>query len=158
LLAATEKIVSPSPNGKATDTTAWNSAYPTATAVSLGTSADVNASGGTYTMWFVATLAGISKVFGFTGNGSNQTINCGFAAGARLILIVRTDTTGSFWIFDSVRGIVAGSDPALALDTTAAEVTTVDAIDPASSGFIVNQESTFNLNVLNATYIGFAIA
>jgi hypothetical protein len=158
LLAATEKIVSPSPAGKVTDATAWNSTYPTATAFSVGTAAAVNTSSATYITYLVGELAGISKVFGYTGNGSNQTIDCGFAAGARLVLIVRTDTTGSFWIFDTVRGLIAGNDPALALDTTAAEVTTVDALDPAASGFIVNQEATFNLNVNTATYIGFALS
>jgi hypothetical protein len=158
LLAATEKIVSPSPAGKVTDATAWNSTYPTATAFSVGTAAAVNTSSATYITYLVGELAGISKVFGYTGNGSNQTIDCGFAAGARFVLIVRTDTTGSFWIFDTVRGLIAGNDPALALDTTAAEVTTVDALDPAASGFIVNQEATFNLNVNTATYIGFALS
>lgn len=158
LLAATEKIVSPSPAGKVTDATAWNSTYPTATAFSVGTAAATNTSSTTYITYLVGELAGISKVFGYTGNGSNQTIDCSFAAGARLVLIVRTDAAGSFYIFDTVRGIVAGNDPALRLDTTAAEVTTVDALDPAASGFIVNQEATFNLNILNATYIGFALS
>jgi hypothetical protein len=117
-----------------------------------------NGSGSTYVAYLFASCPGVSKVFSFTGNGSSQTINCGFTGGSRLVLIKRTDSTGNWVIFDSARGIVAGNDPALYLNSTAAEVTGVDAIDTDSTGFIVNQETTFNLNVNNATYIGLAIS
>lgn len=158
LLANTEKLLLNSTDAKATDATAWNSTYPTASAFSLGTMADVNASGGTFGMLLFATLAGISKVFSYTGNGTSKTINCGFAAGARFILIKRTDSTDDWFIYDTVRGVVAGNDPHLSLNTTAAEVTTDDSIDPDASGFIVNQVAATNINVNGATYIGFAIA
>lgn len=159
LLANTEKIVMPSPAGKATDATAWNSTYPTSSVISFGTAAAVNTSSATYVCYMWATLAGVSKVFSYTGDGgSGKVINCGFSAGARFVLIVRTDTTGSFLIWDSVRGIVAANDPHLALDTTAAEVTTDDSIDPDSTGFAVNQVAATNINVNGATYIGLAIA
>lgn len=160
LLAATEKIVMPSPNGKATDATAWNSTYPTASNISLGTLADVNASGGTYTVRLFATLAGISKVGGYTGNGGTQIIGCGFSTGARFVMIIRT-TAGvaqDIYIWDTARGIIAGNDPHLSLNTTAAEVTTDDSVDPDASGFIVNQNAATSINVLGASYIFLAIA
>jgi len=100
----------------------------------------------------------VSKCFSFTGNGTSQTINCGFTAGAKFVLIKRTDSTGNWLVADTARGIVSGNDPLLYLNSTAAEVTTLDWIDPDNSGFIVNQESTANANVNNATYIGLAIA
>ena len=50
------------------------------------------------------------------------------------------------------------NDPHLSLNTTAAEVTTDDSIDPDVSGFIVNQNTATNINVLDATYIFLAIA
>lgn len=112
----------------------------------------------TYTAYLFATLAGISKVFSYTGNGTSQTINCGFAAGARFIMLKRTDAAGDWFLWDTVRGVVAGNDPHLSLNTTAAEVTTNDSIDPDASGFIVNQVAATNINVNAATYIGFAIA
>jgi hypothetical protein len=115
-------------------------------------------SGQTYVAYLFATVAGVSKVFSYTGNGSSQTINCGFTGGARFVLIKRTDSTGNWTVFDSARGIVAGNDPALYLNSTAAEVTTIDAVDTDSSGFIVNQDATLNLNVNSASYIGLAIA
>lgn len=128
-------------------------AAPTSTSIFLN---NLNAS--TYVAYLFASCPGVSKVFSFTGNGSSQTINCGFTGGSRLVLIKRTDSTGNWVIFDSARGIVAGNDPALYLNSTAAEVTGVDAVDTDSTGFIVNQETTFNLNVNNATYIGLAIS
>ncbi len=108
--------------------------------------------------YLFATLAGISKVGSYTGNGSSQTINCGFTTGARFILIKRTDFTGNWFVWDSVRGIVAGNDPHLSLNTTAAEVTTDDSIDPDTSGFIVNQDAATNINVNAATYIYLSLA
>ena len=159
LLNANEKIVMPSPNGRATDATAWNSTYPTATALSLGTLADVNASGGTYVAYLWASTAGVSKVFTYTGNGTSQTIDCGFTTGARFVMIIRVtaSTAQDIYVWDSARGITSGNDPRLSLNTTAAEVTTLDTIDPASSGFIVNQDAS-NINVNGAVYIGLAYA
>jgi hypothetical protein len=138
--------------------TIWNSSNPTNSNFSLGSSVLVNASAGTYVAYLFATVTGVSKVFSFTGNGSSQTINCGFTSGARFVMIKRTDSTGDWYIWDSSRGIVSGNDPHLSLNTTAAEVTTDDTIDPDNSGFIVNQVTATNVNVNNATYIGLAIA
>jgi hypothetical protein len=94
----------------------------------------------------------------YTGNGSSQTINCGFTGGSRFVLIKRTDSTGDWYVWDSARGIVSANDPHLSLNTTAAEVTTNDSIDPDNTGFIVNQVAATNINVTSATYIYLAIA
>lgn len=118
----------------------------------------LSVSGQTYVSYLFATKAGISKVGSYTGNGSSQTINCGFTTGARFVLIKRTDSTGDWYIWDSVRGIIAGNDPHLSLNTTAAEVTTDDSIDPDTTGFIVNQVAATNINVTSATYIYLAFA
>lgn len=117
-----------------------------------------NAGGENYIAYLFATLPGISKCFNYTGNGTSQTIDCGFAAGARFVLLKRTDSAGNWLVADTARGIVNGNDPLLYLNSTAAEITTLDWIDPHSSGFIVNQEATANANVGGATYIGLAIA
>ena len=114
---------------------------------------------GTYVAYLFATLAGISKVGSYTGNGSSQTIDCGFTSGARFILIKCTSAVGDWYIWDTARGITASAnDPHLSLNTTAAEVTTDNSIDPANSGFIAIQNATTNINVTSATYIFLAIA
>ena len=132
---------------------------PSSTTFTVGTSNNVvNGTSSTYIAYLFATLAGVSKVGSYTGNGTSQTIDCGFSGGARFILIKSTSTTGSWWVYDSVRGIVAGNDPALQLNSTAAEVTSADAIDPDSSGFIVNQEATCSINASGVSYIFMSIA
>ncbi len=138
----------------------WNSTAPTASDFSLGNDSEVNGSGGTYVAYLFATVAGVSKVGSFTGNGSSQTINCGFTGGARFVLIKRTDSTGDWYVWDSARGIVSANDPHLSLNapSSAGEINTDDSIDPNSTGFAVNQVSATNINVTSATYIYFAIA
>ena len=111
-----------------------------------------------YVAYLFATCPGVSKVGSYTGNGSSQTINCGFTTGARFILIKRTDSAGDWYVWDSARGIVASNDPHLSLNTTALEVSTDDSVDPDNSGFIVNQVAATNVNVSAATYIYLAIA
>ena len=117
-----------------------------------------NKSGSNYIAYLFATLPGVSKVGSYTGNGSSQTINCGFTGGARFVLIKRTDNTGDWYVWDTARGIVSGNDPHLSLNSTAAEVTTNDSIDPTSSGFIVNQVAATNVNVSSASYIFLAVS
>lgn len=157
-LAATEKLVLNSTAAKATDTAAWNSTFPTSTQFTVGTGANVNTNAATYVTYLFATLAGISKVGSYTGNGTSQTINCGFSTGSRFILVKRTDATGDWYVWDSVRGIIAANDPHLSLNTTAAEVTTDDSVDPDASGFIVNQNTATSINVNGGQYIFLAIA
>jgi hypothetical protein len=140
-----------------TQSAMWGTAIPTATDIGINEGFCV-ANTQTVVAYLFATKAGISKVGSYTGNGSSQTINCGFTTGARFILIKRTDNTGDWFTFDTVRGIVDANDPHLSLNTTAAEVTSNDSVDPVASGFIVNQNGTTNLNVNAATYIFLSIA
>ena len=108
--------------------------------------------------YLFATLAGVSKVGSYTGTGADLNVDCGFTAGARFILIKRTDSTGDWYTYDSVRGIVAGNDPYLLLNSTAAEVTSTDYIDPLNAGFTVTSTAPAGLNASSGTYIFLAIA
>jgi hypothetical protein len=123
-----------------------------------GGSEGMQVAGGTYVAYLFASAPGVSKVGSYTGNGSSQTINCGFTAGARFFLVKRTSATGDWWVWDSARGITAPADPALALNNAAVEVTSTDSVDPTGVGIIVNQDATTNINVNGATYIFLAIA
>lgn len=136
---------------------AFNNTSPTATVFTVGSTLNFSSSFN-YIAYLFASLPGISKVGSYTGNGSSQTINCAFTTGARFVLIKRTDTTGDWYVWDTARGIVSGNDPHLSLNTTDAEVTSDDTIDPDSTGFIVNQVAATNVNVNAATYIYLAIA
>ncbi|MFH1366292.1 MAG: hypothetical protein ABIG99_02810 [Patescibacteria group bacterium] len=141
-----------------TDMTAWNSTGPTSAVFTVSSSLQTNGSGENYVAYLFATKAGISKVGSYTGNGSSLTLDAGFTGGAKFIMIKRTDSTGDWYVWDSTRGIVAGNDPHLSLNTTAAEVTDDDSIDPDNSGFIVNQLAATNINVTDATYIYLAFS
>jgi hypothetical protein len=136
----------------------WNNTTPTSSVFSVGTFSSTNLSASTYVAHLFATCPGVSKVGSYTGNGSSQTIGCGFTGGARFVLIKRTDSFGDWYVWDTVRGIVSGNDPYLRLNSTAAQVTTNDSVDPASTGFIVNQLDATNINVTSASYIFLAIA
>ena len=143
------------------DTARFNNALfssaPTSTTMTF-TGAQVNATSNLYVAYLFATCAGVSKVGSYTGNGSSQTIDCGFSAGARFVLIKRNNDIGDWYVWDTARGIVSGNDPHLSLNTTAAEVTTDDTIDTNSTGFVVNQVAATNVNVSSGTYIFLAIA
>ena len=135
----------------------WNSTPPTTSNFTLSNTAPVNGSGGNFIAYLFATLPGISKVGSYTGNGTDGTvINCGFTSGARLVIIRRTDSTGSWLTWDSVRGIIAGNDPYIELDTTDVEVTNQDRIDPHSSGFSLTSNAIVNTS--GGNYIFYAIA
>ena len=139
-------------------TSAWNSTTPNSSVFTVGTGSNYNGNTDNLIAYLFATLAGVSKVGSYTGTGSNVDVNCGFSAGARFILIKRTDSTGDWYVYDSARGIVAGNDPYLLLNSTAAEATTTDYIDPLSSGFTVTSTAPAALNASGGTYIYLAIA
>ena len=130
-----------------------------ATTFSLAANENLTSGDGyTYLAYLFATLAGISKVGSYTADGTLTTIDCGFAAGARFILIKRTDATGDWYLYDSHRGIVAGNDPYLIANTDAAEVTGTDYIDPDNSGFQITAAGSSTINVDTGEYIFLAMA
>lgn len=142
-----------------TGSTYWNNTSPTASVFTVGTDSSVNANTYNYAAWLFASCPGVQSIQSYVGDGTTgRTINCGFTGGARFVCIKATSTTGSWWTFDSARGIVTNNDPALQLNSTAAEVTSADAVDTAASGFIVNQEATCSLNASGVTYLVWAIA
>jgi hypothetical protein len=118
----------------------------------------VNRSGSNLVAYLFATCAGVSKVGSYTGTGATQTINCGFAAGARFVLIKRTDSTGDWYVWDTARGIVSGNDSYLLLNSTAAEVTSTDYIDTYSAGFEISSTAPAAINANGGSFIFFAVA
>lgn len=158
-LAANEKLVLNSNAAKVTDSTAWNSTLPTATNITVGTASATNANNATFIAYAFSSLPGIQKIGTYVGDGtSGRVIDCGFSTGARFVCIKAISTTGSWLVSDSARGIVSGNDPYLQLNSTAAEVTTEDWLDPSSVGFIVNNVSSSNANASGVTYMYWAIA
>jgi hypothetical protein len=132
-----------------------NSGAPTSTLIRPGMT-QLNMSGWTYVAYLFATCPGVSKVGTYTGTGATQTISCGFTGGARYVLIKRTDNTGNWWVWDTARGMVAGTDPRLAYSTAGAEINN-DWVYTTTGGFqIVTSDANINAN--GGTYIYLAIA
>jgi hypothetical protein len=157
-LGATRYIELNSTAQFSTSSAVWNNTDPTSSVFTVGTNARTNTNAATYVAYLFASCPGVSKVGSYTGTGATQVINCGFAAGARFVLIKRTDSTGDWYVWDSARGIVAGNDPYLTLNTTAAEVTNTDWVDTAASGFELSNAGGNLANTNGASYIFLAIA
>jgi len=144
-------------HAETTSNNRWNDTEPAANVFTVGDSNRLNLSGEDYIAYLFATVAGVSKVGSYTGTGSDQNIDCGFSSGARFVLIKCTNTDGTNWmVFDSVRGIVSGSEPHLRLNSTNAE-SSDDQIDPYSGGFALTGNDN-DTNGSSKTYIFYAIA
>jgi len=142
-----------STNDNFTDATfAWNNTAPTSSVFSLG-KLGTNDNGNTYIAHLFATIAGVSKVGVIAHSGTSTDVDCGFSNGARFFILKRTNTTGDWYVYDSVRGLVAGqANPYLFLNTAAAEVTGTYLMDPLASGFKILD------GMADGTYIFYAIA
>lgn len=135
----------------------WNNTSPTSSVLTVNTNQDVNSSGSTYVAYLFASLPGISKVGSYTGTGSPLTVDCGFTTGARFVLIKRTNATGSWWFFDTARGMAAGNSKALWLDTGGAAEVSGGYVYTTSVGFVV-ESSILDLNTSGGSYIYLAIS
>lgn len=136
----------------------WFGTSPTASVFTVNTDIATNDGGATYVAYLFASCPGVSKVGSYTGTGTTLQINCGFTAGARFVLIKRTDSPGDWYIWDSARGIVAGNDPYLFLNSAAAEVTSTDYVDTYALGFEISSSAPAEINGSGGTFIFLAIA
>ena len=157
-LANTEYIVLNSTAAKATGATRWNSTTPTSSVFSVGTATTTNANTSTYVAFLFATCAGVSKVGSYTGTGTTKQVDCGFTGGARFVLIKRTDSTGDWYVWDSARGLVAGNDPYLLLNSADDEVTSTDYVDTYNAGFEISSTAPAAINASAGSFIFLAIA
>ena len=73
-------------------------------------------------------------------------------------MIKRTDSTGNWFVWDSARGIVAGNDPYLVINTTDAQVANTDYIDTYNAGFEISSTAPAAINANGGTFIFLAIA
>jgi len=143
----------------ASDTNLLNSTNPTSTIVTLGNSAYLNAYSQTQVLYLFASLSGVSKVGSYTGNGTGQSIACGFGAnGARFILIKRTDSTGDWYCFDSANGLTSTSSPYTKWNAGGAQTTGNNGVYASSGGFTLGSTASTTTNISSASYIFLAIA
>jgi hypothetical protein len=157
-LTATSYLGLNQSTGSTSASDVWNNTAPTASVFTVGTSANVNGAY-VYVAYLFATCPGVSKVGSYTGNGTTQTIDCGFGAGGvRFVLIKRTDTTGDWYIYDTARGMTTLTDPYLRLNSISPEVATLGSVTTVSTGFALNSAILAAINANGGTYIFLAIA
>jgi hypothetical protein len=138
----------------------------TDTQFGLGYGVNTNKVGDSHIAYLFASRSNVSKIGTYSGSTSDVNVDCGFAGGARFVLIKRTDAevmdgyTGmsGWYIWDKTRGIQSGNDPYIRLDTVDAQVIDTDYIDPLGSGFVVTSSAPDSLNVNGGTYLFLAIA
>tara|TARA_R100001086_G_C11780099_1_gene243381 strand:- start:325 stop:882 length:558 start_codon:yes stop_codon:yes gene_type:complete len=147
--------------------TYFSNTTPSATTFTVGTNTLVNENGSRYQAILFSTLAGVSKVGTYSGDGTtngSNVVDCGFSNGAKFILIKAEGNNSNdahWYIFDSVRGITAGNDYWLELDTNAAQQNVGVSVKPNNSGFAVVATTTpghATINKTGETYIFYAVA
>jgi len=135
-----------------TDAVYFNNTDPTSTVFTVGTNVQTNENNHTFIALLFATVAGVSKIGSVAHSGSSTDVDCGFTAGARFVMVKRTDADGGWYFWDTGRGIVSGNDSYSLFNSNAAPVTNTDFIDPLSSGFTITGDFT------DGTYLFYAIA
>ena len=147
-------------NAPVADGNVWADTAPTDSVFTVNNQSYMNQNNGLFITYLFTTLDGISKVGGYTGDGTNnRVINCGFSAGARFVLIRNATASGSRYVWDAARGIVSGNDSILWLNSTSSEDTTQDMVDTHNSGFTVSAGLYENeINASGTKYIFYAIA
>jgi hypothetical protein len=159
-LANTEYLTLNTTAMKATGATIWNSTTPTSTVFSIGTDATVNASAGKYVAYLFAHDAGGFGLTGtdnviscgsFTSDGSGlATVNLGYEP--QWVLWKKTDSTASWYLFDTMRGMTMVNDAWVFPDISDAEGSGIDLINPTATGFTVDV-SPFGWQDSNLIYI-----
>jgi hypothetical protein len=135
----------------------WNYTDPNESTFTVDGSSGVNVNGSQFIAFLWASVPGICDIGSYTGNGATQEIDCGFTNGARFILVKRTDDTGHWMYWDTLRG----QNSTLRLDSVSSQKSG-NVWSSYAQGFQVNDYSTngrlFNPNSQNAEYIYMAIA
>jgi hypothetical protein len=155
-IAAANSIQLNLPNQAAAATTVWASTAPTSSVFTVGTSADVNASGISYVAYCFAEIAGFSKFGTYTGNGSTDGpfVFCGFRP--RWVMYKSTTETTGWAIIDTSRNTSNVADKYLNPNDSTAEGTS-NLIDVLSNGFKFRTIAGGN-NASGQTYIFAAFA
>ena len=136
----------------------FNKTAPTASNIVLGTDGNVNGSGDTMICYAFAEVQGYSKFGSYTGNGNadGPFVYTGFKPA--YVVIKRTDSTGNWWIYDTIRNGASGSNtnPAhkiLYTNDSSGEVDNSSrGVDLVSNGFKL-RHTLGNTNADGGTYI-----
>ena len=134
--------------------------YPTSSVFSLGSDNSVNgtADGGTYVAYLWSEVQGFSKISSYIGTGNDDGAFVFLGFRPAFVMIKRTDSTGSWYMWDNKRDTFNEMENRIRADTTQVESTNASyKIDFLSNGFKIKQTNT-ELNASGGTYIYMAFA
>ena len=137
--------------------TRWDiSAFDTNT-FTVGDDHSVNASGENYIAYCFHSVEGFSKFGSYVGNGSadGTFVYCGFRPA--FIMVKRTDSTGSWFIWDTVRETINPLDQNLYANLSNAEASGNELGDALSNGFKIRGTGA-QWNASGGTFIYMAFA
>ena len=137
------------------DVNPFNNSAPTAGSFELDSWDRVNAANDVYVAILFSSVTGISKVGSYAGSGSTQTITTGFQP--RFIIVRPRDNSLPWYTLDTTRGWASGNDEYLRLNTTDAQVGTMDWGEPTATGFTMAGNAAAN-NESGLNYIYYAHA
>ena len=150
-----------STNAFASASTVWNNTNPTDSVFTVGSDTDTNGSGGSFVAYLFAHNDGdgefgpdadqdVIKCGSYTGNGSTQDINLGFEP--QWIMIKSSSTTGAWYIWDNMRGVVTGGNDWYLRANESSDESDANNIKFNSTGFSL-ENATVNANAENYIYI-----
>jgi len=134
----------------------WQDTAPSSTVFHLSQDTATNESSETYIAYCFAEVEGYSKFGSYTGNGSTDGtfIYTGFKPA--LVMAKRSDSTGSWYIFDNTRATFNETEPYLLANVTNVEATDLG-WDLLSNGF-KHRTSYIEQNTSGGSYIYMAFA
>jgi|APSaa5957512535_1039671.scaffolds.fasta_scaffold15174_9 hypothetical protein len=134
----------------------WADTKPTASVFTVGNASNCNANNGTYVAYCFHSVEGYSKVGSYTGNGSSQSISCGFEPA--FVMIKQTNAANNWLILDNARDPDKQANHELFPNLSDSENTYAsDILDFTSTGFDLNIDYD-KVNGNGSTYIYLAIA
>jgi hypothetical protein len=140
------------------NSTMFNNAGPSLTTFTIGSSAAVNESGGTYVAYCFAAIPGYSAFGSYTGNGSadGPFVYTGFRPA--FVLVKASSAATDWYIYDTSRDTYNVATLELNPNLAAAEQNgTYGSMDINSNGFKL-RFATGEVNASGATYIYYAVA
>ena len=142
-------------NAYAANANIWNNTAPTSTVFSLAGS-DANTGNCVAYCW--AEIAGFSKAFSYTGNGSTDGVFVNLGFRPKFVLLKGSSTADDWYIHDSTRNTYNVVDLRLSPNLSSAEFqSAVTVLDFLSNGFKL-RTSNGGWNGSGNTYIGIAFA
>jgi hypothetical protein len=145
-------------NATTTNIGMWNNTSPTSTVFTTGDAGFLWTNGYTYVAYCWAEIAGFSKAFSYTGNGSTDGVFVYLGFRPKFVLLKGSATADDWYIHDSTRNTYNVVDLRLEPNSSLAEVqSAVTVLDFLSNGFKL-RTSNGGWNGSGSTYIGMAFA